>query len=150
MEIKERIKKLRTSKALTQQEFADELGIKKVLIAHWETGRANPGLENLTTICNKYKITADWLLFGKEPEEKLTYALESEVEYKVKPMIKLGEKIKAAAIEIAAPSLTEVYTANTETHICILESTASIINSIDSLRQEIKELSNMLKAENQR
>jgi len=72
MEIKDRIKTIRASKSLTQQEFADDLGIKKVLIAHWETGRDNPGLENLTTICSKYNITADWLLFGKEPTAEIS------------------------------------------------------------------------------
>lgn len=66
MEIKDRIKAIRNNYSLSQQDFADKLNVKKALVAHWETGRSNPGLENLTTLCKMFGVTSDYILFGVE------------------------------------------------------------------------------------
>ena len=68
----ERLKQLRNSLGLTQQQFADRLGIKRGTIANYELGRNEPIDAVITLICEKFNISEDWLRYGKEPMEKPT------------------------------------------------------------------------------
>lgn len=108
MKISERIKEIRLKNNLTQQQFANELDVGVALVAHWETERNNPKLENLTTICEKFKITADWLLFGKEAPENLLYAREPESEYQTAVKLKsLTESVTGIKQGDATPQEAE-------------------------------------------
>lgn len=59
-----RIKELRNSLKLTQQEFADRLGIKRNAIATYETGKSNPGDSVVALICSKFGVNEEWLRSG--------------------------------------------------------------------------------------
>lgn len=59
-----RIKELRNSLKLTQQEFADRLGIKRNAIATYETGKSNPGDSVVALICSKFGVNETWLRSG--------------------------------------------------------------------------------------
>ncbi len=60
----ERIKKLRKYFQLTQQEFADRIGIKRNTIATYESGRNQPIDAVVNLICMKFKVNEDWLRYG--------------------------------------------------------------------------------------
>lgn len=60
----ERIKALRKALGLTQQEFADRLGIKRATIAHYEVGRNEPIDAIITLICREYDVDEVWLRTG--------------------------------------------------------------------------------------
>jgi len=62
--LNERLKVVRKSLNLTQQEFADLLGIKRTSYASYETGRVVPTAPFLKLICNKYNISEKWLVNG--------------------------------------------------------------------------------------
>lgn len=64
MNINERIKLLRKDLGLTQQEFADKLGIKRGAIANYEIGRNSPLDAVLTLICNIFNVNKEWLVNG--------------------------------------------------------------------------------------
>ena len=49
--VKERIKKIRRELNLTQQEFAERIGIKRNTIANYETGRNDPVDSVISLIC---------------------------------------------------------------------------------------------------
>jgi len=69
----ERIKKLRKTLNLTQQEFADKLNIKRGAIANYEIGRNEPIDAVISLICKEYNVNEEWLRTGKgEMFEKLT------------------------------------------------------------------------------
>jgi transcriptional regulator with XRE-family HTH domain len=53
------IKFLRKKKGLTQQEFADELGIKRSLVGAYEEERADPKYELLTKIASYFDVSID-------------------------------------------------------------------------------------------
>src|SRR5450631_3922525 len=53
------IKFLRKKKGLTQQEFADELGIKRSLVGAYEEERADPKYELLTKIASYFNVSID-------------------------------------------------------------------------------------------
>ena len=63
--MKERIKQLRNSLGLTQQKFADRLGLKRQTIAAYEVGNIEPSDSTLLLICKEFEVNKDWLLTGK-------------------------------------------------------------------------------------
>ncbi len=59
-----RVKLLRTSLRLTQNEFASELGISSSLVSKLEAGE-KPSAGTLDTIIQKYQVPESWILEGK-------------------------------------------------------------------------------------
>ena len=62
--LNERIKHLRKYLQLTQQEFADKLGIKRNTLATYESGRNQPIDAVVNLICITYKVNEEWLRTG--------------------------------------------------------------------------------------
>lgn len=84
----ERIRELRKTLNLTQQEFADRLSLKRNTIATYEMGKAIPSDRTINDICNKYNVNENWLRDGVgemflEPKENSIVA---------KATMLLGEK----------------------------------------------------------
>lgn len=59
------IKFLRKKRNLTQQQFADLLGIKRSMIGAYEEDRASPKMDNMKQIANYFGITVDELVSEK-------------------------------------------------------------------------------------
>lgn len=69
----ERLKKLRKALDLTQQEFADRIGVKRNTIATYEIGRNTPLDAVIASICREFNVSEEWLRTGKgEMFEKLS------------------------------------------------------------------------------
>lgn len=64
MILKDRIKKLRKELDLTQQEFAEKLGIKRNTIATYESGRNEPIDAVISLICREFNVNEEWLRDG--------------------------------------------------------------------------------------
>ena len=62
--MKERIKKIRKELGLTQQEFADRIGIKRGGISNYEIGRNEPTDSVVSLICREFNISEEWLRNG--------------------------------------------------------------------------------------
>jgi transcriptional regulator with XRE-family HTH domain len=62
--MKERIKELRKALGLTQQEFADRLGIKRGSIGNYELGRNDPVDSVISLICDRFHVNETWLRNG--------------------------------------------------------------------------------------
>lgn len=63
--ISERIKKLRKALDLTQQEFADQLNIKRNTVATYEVGKSNPSDAAVILICKTFNVSESWLRTGE-------------------------------------------------------------------------------------
>lgn len=61
----ERIKELRKALGLTQQKFADGMGVKQNTIAQYESGRNTPIDAVVTLICRTYRVSENWLRTGE-------------------------------------------------------------------------------------
>lgn len=61
----ERIKKLRKALDLTQQEFAERIGVKRNTIATYEIGRNTPLDAVITLICREFNASEAWLRTGE-------------------------------------------------------------------------------------
>lgn len=60
----ERIKMVRNTLGLTQQEFADKIKVKRNTVATYEMGRSTPSDSAIALICNEFDINEDWLRYG--------------------------------------------------------------------------------------
>ena len=63
-EISVRLKYLRHILDISQQDFANSLGISRGNIAAYEVGKNNPSQSVISLICKTYDINKDWLRFG--------------------------------------------------------------------------------------
>ena len=60
-----RIKAARKASGLTQQEFADKLGLKRNTIATYETAKLEPSDRTISDICRVFNINETWLRSGE-------------------------------------------------------------------------------------
>ena len=61
----QRIKKLRRALDLTQQEFADKIGMKRNTVANYETDRNEPSNSVISLICREFNVSETWLRTGE-------------------------------------------------------------------------------------
>jgi transcriptional regulator with XRE-family HTH domain len=61
----DRLKEIRKEKNLTQQEFADQIGIKRGTVANYELGRNEPLDAVISLICKEFSVSEDWLRYGE-------------------------------------------------------------------------------------
>jgi len=61
----ERITELRKAMGMTQQQFADGIGVKRGTVANYEIGRNNPTETVLQMICRVYGVRREWLDTGE-------------------------------------------------------------------------------------
>lgn len=63
--MKDRVKKLRKELDLTQQKFADKLGVKRNTVGQWECG-INPLTDQIiNSICREFDVSETWLRTGE-------------------------------------------------------------------------------------
>lgn len=71
--MKDRLKKLRKELDLTQQAFADKIGMKQNTIAQYEMGRTTPSDAIVFSICREFNVNENWLRTGEgEMFEQMT------------------------------------------------------------------------------
>lgn len=63
----ERIRLIRTKNGLTQDQFAEIIGITKSSVSLLESGRNSPSEQTIRAICEKFMVRRQWLLDGIEP-----------------------------------------------------------------------------------
>ena len=62
MEFNERLKSLRLSRGITQDQFALELNLGRSVVSMYETGNRKPSFEVLEKIADYYNVPMDYLL----------------------------------------------------------------------------------------
>lgn len=63
--MQERIKAVRKALGLTQQEFADRIGVKQNTVAQYEIGRNKPTDMAVNLICREFAVNQAWLRTGE-------------------------------------------------------------------------------------
>ena len=66
MEFNEKLKELRSSRGLTQEELAEALFVSRTAISKWESGRGYPSIDSLREISDFFSVTIDELLSGEK------------------------------------------------------------------------------------
>ena len=71
MELKDRLKELRTNANLTQDDLANQIFVSRTLVSKWESGDRYPSKDNLARLAVLFQIPQDELIGGTK--EKDTY-----------------------------------------------------------------------------
>jgi len=70
MTISDRIRSIRKDSGLSQEKFAESIGIKRANLANIEVGKQLPTIEQLQVIVRKYHIAYSWLIEGVGDQKK--------------------------------------------------------------------------------
>lgn len=66
-----RLRELRTTAKMTQQEIADHMGIRRSTYAYYETGAIEPPLSLLQRLAIEYRVTVGYLLGNEDFAETM-------------------------------------------------------------------------------
>lgn len=106
--MKDRIKQIRKSHDLTQEEFAKRLGTPRSNIANYEKGNRNPSDGIITYMCKEFGISEEWLRYGKGRMEA-DVSRENEIAALMRSSLHGSEEFKEAVIQaIRARSQSEL------------------------------------------
>lgn len=126
--MKDRLKKLRKELDLTQQAFADKIGMKQNTIAQYEMGRTTPSDAIIFSICREFGVNEKWLRSGEgEMFEELTNQQE------ILKYTALLLKDKDSAVADAIQTLIVTYEQLDDTSKAVLEKIAK--QYIDNLKK---------------
>ena len=62
----QRVAKLRTDRALSQQQLAQMLGVKRSVISYYESGDRLPSFDVLVIMSKVFSVSTDYLLLGQD------------------------------------------------------------------------------------
>jgi len=70
MEIGSNLKKLRTSKGMTQKDLADSLNVSYQAVSRWENDEVEPDISTLSKLSSIFGVSVDAIINGKNVETK--------------------------------------------------------------------------------
>ena len=62
-----RLRDLCYERGLSQAKVAERLGVHRHTVADWCNGRTQPNAEQMRGLCLIFKVSADFLIFGRVP-----------------------------------------------------------------------------------
>ena len=105
MKIGESIKRIRTNRGLTQEEFAKEVGISRSYLGDLENNRKSPTVETLEKISVKMETAIEYLLGVNNMQNNK--AIEFLMEYGFKLMTNIKGEKKTVYIELPSEGINE-------------------------------------------
>lgn len=66
MNIAERIQNLRKKNGISQEEFADKIGVSRQAVSKWESEQSLPDIEKIIAMSNYFNVSTDYILKGIE------------------------------------------------------------------------------------
>lgn len=70
MEFRDKLKKLRTDRGLSQEELAAKIFVTRTAVSKWETKNGYPSIDSLKLIANLFDVTLDELISDDDVESK--------------------------------------------------------------------------------
>ena len=69
MNVADRIQSLRKSKGISQEEFADQIGVSRQTVSKWESEQSIPDIDKIIVMSDYFEVTTDYILKGIEPQK---------------------------------------------------------------------------------
>ena len=92
MSIGERIMQLRKEAGLSQEAFAEKLGVSRQSVSKWESDSATPDVNKAIAICELFGVSSDYLLCGKENPPAPEASIDESFEEKTYEEVYIGEE----------------------------------------------------------
>ena len=89
--ISKNLRYLRDKHEMTQEQFAEKLGVSRQTVAKWENGDSLPDIEKCTEIAMMFKVSLDALAIFSLDEQNASKGNESSEKY-VFGIVKVGER----------------------------------------------------------
>ena len=89
--ISNNLKYLRDKNEMTQEQFAEKLGVSRQTIAKWENGESLPDIEKCIQIAMIFKVSLDALAIFSLDEQQQSQGSETDGKY-VFGIVKVGER----------------------------------------------------------
>jgi transcriptional regulator with XRE-family HTH domain len=70
MNIADRIQNLRKSRGISQEEFADKIGVSRQTVSKWESEQSLPDIDKVIIMSDYFEVTADYILKGIESKKQ--------------------------------------------------------------------------------
>ncbi len=88
-----RLKGVRTQLQLTREAFAEEVGISPQFLAELENGKKGMSAETLFKLCNRFDLSADYLLFGRSASDQIYDPINNALSRFPEPYLEMTENI---------------------------------------------------------
>lgn len=69
MNISKKIQELRKNKGLSQEQFAERLGVSRQAVSKWESNQSCPDIEKIALISELFGVSTDYLIKGDEEQQ---------------------------------------------------------------------------------
>ena len=115
----ERIRKLRRILDLTQEKFAERIGIKRNTVATYESGRNEPVDSVVALICREFHVNEEWLrngtgeMFAQDSEDEMQaltekYSLSAADRILIEKFVSLKADTRNAILEFMADVVASI------------------------------------------
>lgn len=94
--IGERLVELRNEKNMTQEEFAENIGVSRQAVSKWELDKTFPDVDKLIKISELYQVSVDYILKGDavaEKQAKSEHGVSDGIDSKADSDVMSGKKI---------------------------------------------------------
>jgi transcriptional regulator with XRE-family HTH domain len=113
-----RFKQVRKTSGHSQEDVAALMGVSRVAVSHYESGRNFPATEQLIAFCRETGTSLDWLLLGRQPEgvyERRIHELPEGLKLYVLEALILAERVsQSLPAQFLAPPTSKNYVAFSE------------------------------------
>lgn len=106
--IGERIKRVRKERELTQQKFAEAIGVKQNTVAQYEIGRNEPIETVIALICSRFNVDEKWLRTGEGDGPFVPLSREAEIAQIVGQFMNSSPEREALILALARATDDEI------------------------------------------
>ena len=100
-QVGKRLRRVRSQMEMTREQFAEKVGISPQFLAEIENGKKGMSAETLFKICNRFDLSADYILLGKASSAHLSDPVQTALNSFPEPYIELTEEIIRAIEKVA-------------------------------------------------
>ena len=138
-QVAERLKDIRTNAGLSQQQFADSIGISRVYYNLMESPELHtmPNQALVKQICKTYDIDENWFMTGKikQPETNVDVVVNAE---EIAILSEAMEKQTTEYVSLKAAELLKKDSISVHTYVSYFQFFSSLLNLMFSLLDKIK------------